>query len=164
MKKLYLIRHAKSSWSDFSIDDFDRPLAKRGKNDSKFMGKLLSRLGVNPNLIISSPAVRALKTSINISKALDYKMDSVDFNIKIYEATLQDMLNVIKSIDEKYKTVLLIGHNPSLNMLADFLNSQNGIPNIVTCGIAEFAFREEWKNIKKNCTSFISYEYPKKYK
>ncbi len=163
MKKLYIIRHAKSSWKDLSLNDFDRPLNKRGKNNSKFMGKLLSRLGVKPDLIISSPAKRALKTTINISKALNYEIDNIQFEIKFYEASLEDMLSIINSIDNVNKNVIIIGHNPSLNELINFLQSKMDFENLVTSGVVELAFDTKWKKLNRNTTSFISHEYPKKY-
>jgi len=163
MRKLYVVRHSKSSWKDLSIDDFDRPLNKRGKNDSKFIGKLLNRMGVKSDLIISSPAKRALKTAVNISKELDYEVDNLNFEINLYEASLENLLKVINSIDDKNKIVIIIGHNPSLNMLVNFLQSQKDIPNIVTSGVVELSFDTKWKKIKQNSAKLISYEYPKKY-
>ena len=163
MRKLYVVRHSKSSWKDLSIDDFDRPLNKRGKNDSKFIGKLLNRMGVKSDLIISSPAKRALKTAVNISKELDYEVDNLNFEINLYEASLENLLKVINSIDDKNKIVIIIGHNPSLNMLVNFLQSQKDIPNIVTSGVVGLSFDTKWKKIKQNSAKLISYEYPKKY-
>ena len=76
MKRLYLIRHAKSSWKDSSLDDFERPLNKRGRRDAPFMGKRLYRHHVRPDLVISSPAKRAISTSQLIAKEIDFPQET----------------------------------------------------------------------------------------
>ncbi len=162
-KRIYLIRHSKSSWKDKSLEDFKRPLNKRGKKDSQLMGKLLKRKGIYPDLIISSPAKRALKTAINIAKSINYPIEEIEFNIDIYEASIKDILKIIKSIKEKNRIVFLIGHNPSLNLLLDYLIKSHNIDNIVTSGIVELGFNGKWSNIEENNIKLLSYEYPKKY-
>ena len=72
MKTIILVRHAKSSWKDLRLDDFDRPLNKRGKKNAPFMGKILKARRTIPDLILSSPAKRAGKTARAIAKAIDY--------------------------------------------------------------------------------------------
>ena len=118
MKTLYLIRHAKSSWKDITLDDFDRPLNQRGKKNAPFMGKLLKQREVKPDLIISSPAKRAKCTANIIAREIGYTKDIV-FEPKIYESNLVSLKNVIYSIDDKYNTVFLFGHNPCLNIFVE---------------------------------------------
>ena len=74
MKTLFLIRHAKSSWDDTALPDKDRPLADRGRRDAPKMGKRLAKRDVKPDLILSSPARRALTTAEIVAKKLDYKL------------------------------------------------------------------------------------------
>ncbi len=125
MKRLYLIRHAKSSWDDPSLDDFDRPLSKRGKHDAPLMGKLLKQKNIIPDLILSSPAKRAKKTAKKIAKELGKA--NIVYLDELYDASSQDLLADIKKISDTYTTVFLIAHNPRLNMLAydlvDFLQN-----------------------------------------
>ncbi len=163
MNKLYIIRHSKSSWKDLSLDDFDRPLNSRGKKDSRFMGKLLKKRGAKPSLIISSPAVRAMKSAINISKEIGYDIEKISLNTDMYEASVDELLKTISLIDNKYKSIFLIAHNPSINMLVDYLYSKNTIFNVVTSGVVEFELNCLWSEIKRDCAKFISFEYPKKY-
>jgi phosphohistidine phosphatase len=164
MKKLYIIRHAKSSWKDMSLTDYDRPLNKRGKHNSKFMGELLQKNGVKADIIISSPAKRASDTAINIAKEIDYPTENIIYDESIYEASSSTLLHIIQAIDDKYQKVFLIGHNPSLNTLLDHLIPNNDIYNIVTAGIVELELDiDSWKHLSaKNCR-FLSFEYPKKY-
>ncbi len=152
MKKLYIIRHAKSSWKDSMLDDFDRPLNKRGQKDAPFMGKQLAKRGVQADMIISSPAVRAKTTAQIIAKELHFTKPVV-YEESIYEADVESLYQVLRSVDEKYNTVLLIGHNPGLNMLAEDLADFH--ENIPTCGVVE---------IDVDCKKFISFDYPKRYK
>lgn len=93
MKRLYLIRHAKSSWKDFSLEDFDKPLNRRGEHDSKLMGKLLKSKKIKPDLIIASPAKRTTITANRIAKEIGYKLENIDYVENIYEASLNDLIN-----------------------------------------------------------------------
>ena len=118
MKKLYLIRHAKSSWKNLSLDDFERPLNKRGKCDAPFMGELLRAKNILPDLILASSALRAKSTAEIIAKKLKASKKIV-FDADIYEASSSTLESIISSIDDKYNTLFLVGHNPGLNMLSD---------------------------------------------
>jgi len=164
MKKLYIIRHAKSSWKDMSLDDFDRPLNKRGKHNSKFMGELLHKKAIKPDSIISSPAKRASDTAVNIAKELDYPTEKIIYDESIYEVSSSTLLHIIQAIDDKYQQVFLIGHNPSLNTLLAHLIPNNDIDNIVTAGIVELELDiDSWKYLSAINCRFVSFEYPKKY-
>lgn len=137
MKILYIIRHAKSSWKDMTLDDFDRPLNKRGKKDVVTMGRRLKERGVSPDIILSSPAKRAKETAKALSKEIGYdkKIKYID---AIYEASPDTLEKILDSVDEKYETVFLIGHNPGLNMLAERYVGFN--ENLPTCGIVALKF------------------------
>jgi len=162
MKKLILIRHAKSDWSDPLLDDFDRPLNKRGLKDAPFMAKLLRKKGLNPDLIISSPSLRTKLTLEFFIKEFDYK-NEVIFERLIYEAPYKNLLKIIKNVEKKYKTLFLVAHNPSLNDLANFLLG-NFEENIPTCGIVQIDFDvKNWSDISKENAKLIFFEYLKKY-
>ncbi|MBU1669119.1 histidine phosphatase family protein [bacterium] len=164
MKKLYLIRHAKSSWNDLNLDDFDRPLNKRGKHDAKLMAERLKSKKIKPDLIIASPAKRASITANTIAKKIGYDLGNIDFQETVYEASLSDLLTVLKSIDNKNDVVFLIGHNPSLNSLLDYLVERHDIENIVTTGMVEIELDvERWNEITKNSGKVVLFEFPKKY-
>lgn len=161
MKKLFILRHAKSSWKDITLDDFDRPLNKRGKRDAPFMGKLLKERGVTPDIIYSSPARRAKETAHIIAEEIEYT-DEIHFDPKIYESNVNTFINIIKSIDDTNESAFVFGHNPSLNMFVeDFCDFYENIP---TTGIVELEFScESWKEISVSNCKLLGFDFPKKY-
>lgn len=161
-KRLFLIRHAKSSWKDAGLSDYERPLNKRGKRDAPFMGKLLCDKNISPDLIMTSYAERAKSTALLIAKELDYPEEKIVIEKKLYEAMNKDILDIIRKTDEKIKVLFLFGHNPALTTLHNYICNQF-IDNIPTCGITEYEFDDEWKNITGNSCRLIAFEYPKKH-
>jgi phosphohistidine phosphatase len=116
MKKLLVMRHAKSSWDDASLADFERPLNDRGRRAAPFMGKFIADNGSTPDVIISSPAARARSTTELVADAMKYSGDVV-FDPEIYEAGPNTLVRVVSQIDDDHKTALLVGHNPGLESL-----------------------------------------------
>ena len=160
MKKLYIIRHAKSSWKDFNLDDFDRPLNKRGRRDAPFMGAKLKSKNVMPDIILSSTAFRAKTTAKIIAKAVKYSK-KILFMEGIYDACANKLHNILTKIDDENSVVFLFGHNPDLNMLAEKYVAFDD--NIVTCGIVEIEFNcISWEDIDEKNAKLISFDYPKK--
>ncbi len=163
-KKLYLIRHAKSSWDDPGLKDHDRPLNKRGKNDAPLMAKVLNKKGVAPDIIYSSTAVRALEFAKIIAEELGYKKKNIAASKDIYMAGENEMLNIIKQTDDKDETVFLVGHNPDITQFANSLCNNNNIDNIPTSGIFCIEFEaDSWQEIDYGKGKFKSFDYPKKY-
>src|SRR5574337_2161422 len=161
MKTLFLVRHAKSSWDDISLPDRDRPLADRGKRDVAKMGKRLADRGVKPDLILSSPAVRALTTAEAIAKQLGFKRNNIVVDDRLYARSADDLLHVIQELGEKLERVMLVGHNPELTELAHHLSRE--IIHMSTCAIAEFTFDAgSWSNIGKTKPVRVGLDYPKK--
>src|SRR5437899_11500650 len=105
MKTLFLVRHAKSSWDDTALPDKDRPLNDRGKRDAPKMGERLAKRGVTPDLILSSPAKRALETAQIIAKKLDYKLADIVVDERLYATGADDLLDVIRKLGAKPKSV-----------------------------------------------------------
>ena len=138
MKTLLLVRHAKSSRDDPTLPDKERPLNDRGKRDAPKMGERLAKLDVKPDLILSSPAIRALATAELIAKKLDYKAKDIVADERLYATTATALLEVIHQLDDKPKRVMLFGHNPELTELAHRLSSE--ITDMRTCAVAEFCF------------------------
>ncbi|MDO9266902.1 MAG: histidine phosphatase family protein [Sulfurimonas sp.] len=160
MKKLYIIRHAKSSWSDAALNDFERPLNKRGKANAPMMGERLKEKGVMPDIIISSPAKRAKSTAEIIAKEIGYEK-KVLFDENIYESSVDKLRKILTALDDKQNTVFLVGHNPELNMLVDYY--VKFYENIPTCGVVEVEFAcDTWANIEPKNAKLISFNYPKK--
>jgi len=162
MRQLILIRHAKSSWSDPALDDFDRPLSKRGKRDAPFMAKLISEKKIHPDLIISSPAKRTKLTALEFAKQFGIKSENILWDDKLYLATFTTLIKILKQLDNNLKTVFLVGHNPGLTDLQNFLCKEE-IENIPTCGIVSMKTDKKWSEISSKDFELEFFEYPKKY-
>jgi phosphohistidine phosphatase len=161
MKTLFLIRHAKSSWDDTALPDKDRPLHDRGKRDATKMGERLAKRDVKPDLILSSPATRALETAETIAKKLDYRRKDIVVDDRLYAVETDDLLDVIHKLGDKLKRVMLFGHNPELTELAHRLSSE--ITHMPTCAAAEFTFdAKSWSHIGKVKPAKVALDYPKK--
>lgn len=161
MKTLFLVRHAKSSWDDTSLPDRDRPLADRGRRDVAKMGKRLAEHNVKLDMIMSSPATRALATAEVIAKMLDFRSKDIVVNDRLYACEMDDLLDVIQELGDKLKRVMLVGHNPELTELAHHLTSE--ITQMPTCAIAEFRFdAKSWSGIGKTTPTQVGLDYPKK--
>jgi phosphohistidine phosphatase len=162
MKRLLLIRHAKSSWKNPDLDDFNRPLNKRGRKDGPKMGKLLAKRGEIPDLIISSPAKRALKTAFAIAKDVGYPEKKIKEKKKIYLGSVSQLMNVIHNIGNEFNRVFLFGHNPGFNDLSHYL-TKHELENIPTCGVFCIDFEiDSWKEVAEGNGKFVYFEYPPK--
>jgi len=159
MKKLFIIRHAKSSWKDYTLDDFDRPLNKRGLSNAPLMGSYLKGRDIVPDIILSSPALRAKTTAKIIANTVKYDKKII-YRDNIYEADSTTLHSILNSLDNKYTIVFLVGHNPGLNLLVDSYVGFN--ENIPTCGVVELEIKcDKWKNISAKNIKLLSFKYPK---
>jgi phosphohistidine phosphatase len=164
MKTLYLVRHAKSSWADTALSDFDRPLNGRGKKDAPLMGEVLQQQHILPQLLLSSPAKRAFSTAKKIAKAIGYSKKNIQTEKSIYHADEDTLLHVVQAQDNSYDSIMLFGHNPGLTQFAVML-SQKEIENIPTCGVVCLEFSvESWKEINEKNSLFKFFDYPKNHK
>ncbi|UCE51694.1 MAG: histidine phosphatase family protein [Desulfobacterales bacterium] len=163
MKTLYLVRHAKSSWKYPNLDDFERPLNKRGRKSAPFMGKILKKLKVAPDFIISSPANRAAMTARIIADIINYPLEKIRYSESIYEFSEDALIHVVKDIDDAVNKAMVVGHNPALNGLANYIGDQS-ISNIPTCGVycVELDITE-WAKIGVQCGKSKFFEFPKKH-
>ena len=163
MKQLFLVRHAKSSWKYPELSDFERPLNKRGKRDAPNMGQLLKRLGILPDLILSSPAVRAKKTAKILSKEMGYPTDHIDWRQEIYHAGQSQLLSIVRSVDDKHQSLMLVGHNPGFTWFSNQLTGHY-LENIPTCGVVSINFSlNSWSDVDYEQGKFLSFDYPKKF-
>ena len=164
MKRLFLIRHAKSSWKHHELEDFDRPLNGRGKRDAPFMGQWLRDQGVKPDLIVSSPAVRALTTARKMAQELGYPLGQIREDHRIYEASTGTLLRVVRELPEHADIALLFGHNPGFTWLANDLTGED-LENVPTAGIVHVNFElKTWSEVDKGTGRMISFDFPKKYR
>ena len=161
MKRLFIIRHAKSDWTNLNLEDFDRPLNEKGKNNLNLIAKKLSKKNICPDLIISSPAFRARETAKVLAQTIGYS-EEIMYNEYLYEASLKTVLDIVNYIDDEYDDVFLVGHNPGLNLLAFYFVDFN--ENLPTCGVIELKFKcNSWREVCRNNAKLVSFEYPKKY-
>jgi len=160
-KILYLVRHAKSSWKDASLSDMDRPLNKRGRRNSPDMGKRMQAQGHKPDLIISSPANRAFSTSRNIARELDIDESEIVTDEDLYFSGADGMLGVLESVDDRYRKVMMTGHNPTMTDLVNRLANTNMF-NMPTCAVAIIGFdMASWADVYSTDGVLLGYDYPK---
>lgn len=162
MKTLFLIRHAKSSWAQPGLRDFDRPLNERGMNDAPAMAQLLrARLPDTPVTIVSSPAKRALTTARFFAEALRIGEESIVRNQHIYEATLYEVLQIIQNLPDSADVVLLFGHNPTFTAVANYF-SEDLIDNLPTCGIVQInTTAQKWSDMNETNSEAVWSLFPK---
>lgn len=164
MKRLILVRHAKSSWSDADLADFDRPLNERGKKDAPRMGKRLKERSTHPDIMLTSPAVRALHTCQVIAEVLDFPLAKIKTDRDLYHASDDQLLRVISRLPEtsdKEQIVMLFGHNPGLTEFAERLLNET-FDNIPTCGVVSAVLQvEKWKDVFWGCGKKEYFDFPK---
>jgi phosphohistidine phosphatase len=162
MKTLFLIRHAKSSWEHPGIRDFDRPLNERGQTDAPRMAQLLVKEGVKPDLLVSSPAKRALSTAIFFAHAFGLTEVQIMQEKNIYEAFPQEILRIISGLPDSAQTVLLFGHNPTLTEVANRFIEDDYIDNLPTCGIVKITSdAPNWSSFYEGNAKMIACLFPK---
>lgn len=162
MKTLYINRHAKSSWDNPRLNDFDRPLNKRGQKDAPKMGKVLNDKGIQPGLFLSSPANRAITTARLIAKEVDYPIADIEEDKRVYGASAHELIHILKEQDDEVESIILFGHNPELTTLANMLTGV-AIDNIPTCGFVHIEFDVgNWSDIDHG--RLVAFDYPKNHK
>jgi phosphohistidine phosphatase len=162
MKRLYIIRHAKSDRDIPELPDFERPLNMRGRLDAALIGDMLKTRGITPDLMVSSPANRALSTARLLSEYLQYPLKNIKVEEHIYEAWQEDLVEVLHGIDDRFQSVVLIGHNPGLQLLASYLSDFTA-DNIPTCGVVALELAiDHWAEADAGQGKILFFEYPKK--
>lgn len=150
-KELLILRHGKSDWN-MDTSDFNRPLNQRGKRNTQRMGEWLAEQELTPDLIISSPAIRALSTAEIVCTAMGLAVDSIQTDKNIYEASLADLRQVLAHIPDSVQRLLLVGHNPGFESLLNHLapnipiaDDRNLMP---TATLAYLQLDPQWKQLK----------------
>jgi phosphohistidine phosphatase len=162
MKILTILRHAKSSWSDSTLKDRDRPLNKRGNRDAPVMAERIHRAGIRPSLILSSPAVRAWSTAKAVASEITYPLEFLQREPDMYLANLQMLIDIIRHQDNGFNSILMVGHNPGFTDLANYL-VPGTTGNIPTCGVISFSIDTDgWDLSGTIKAEVIDFDYPKK--
>jgi phosphohistidine phosphatase len=162
MKRLTLLRHAKSSWSQPGLNDHDRPLNQRGQRDAPIMGRRLVTHGVRPSLILTSSARRARETAKLIAREIGYPIEFLQTEKSLYLADPESILEVIELQDDTFSDIVACIHNPGITDLANRLSGQS-IDNVPTCGMVIVEVdTDSWSEIASSRRKFINFDYPKK--
>lgn len=162
MKTLTLIRHAKSSWDDPSLRDFDRPLNKRGHRNAPFMGQILNARGTNFDRVYASPARRAIDTAQYICGELECGADAIEVVPDLYDAGAQELLGLIRGADDAFSSIAVVAHNPGLTHLTNLL-ADAPIVNVPTTGVVSFELDiESWAVVGATAPVACDFDYPKK--
>lgn len=159
-KQLLIIRHAKSDWGNADLRDFDRPLNKRGKANAPEMAKRLVKQKIKPDLIVSSPALRAITTAKYFAEAWKIKPKEIEQNERIYEANTKTLVSIINQLDNKHQSVAIFGHNPGLTDLVNYFDTY--LDNMPTCSVVllEFPF-DDWRMVSAGTARVLLFDYPK---
>lgn len=159
MKMLYVIRHAKSSWSDPLQDDFDRPLNERGKANAPEMAGRIKAKGVRPDLMISSTAKRAQETAQIFADVLAYAQADIQLQDQLYEAATETVMKCVRQISPEAESAFIFGHNPTLTY---FVNELAGvwIDNIPTCGMVAISL-DGWDKAGEGTGKLVWFDFPK---
>jgi len=149
MKTLFILRHAKSSWDNPKLSDFERPLNNRGKKAAPFMGELMAKNDFIPDVILSSPAKRAKQTAKLAKKA--GKLDApIKFDKRIYEASPRALLHIISETSNKFKSSMIVGHNSGVEILIAILCGEHH--QFTTANLAVIKLKiDSWNEIAEGC-------------
>lgn len=139
MKRLYLVRHAKSSWSEPGLDDFHRPLNQRGKNNAAAMAKRLAAAGIRPDLILASPALRTKNTARFLAEGMGYPLEAIQFDNDLYLGSFSSHCRLLTTLFGQADVLFLVGHNGTITELAEHLSGR-ALGNVPTCGIVALEY------------------------
>ena len=161
MKTLFLVRHAKSSRDDPKLADQQRPLTGRGRRNASDIGKRLAKRAAKPEMMLSSPALRALKTAQLMARKLRYKRQHIVVDARLYACTVADLLRVIHQLDDRLRRVMLVGHNPEMIGLARRFSRE--ITHLPTCAVASFQFDvKSWSDIGRGSLVSLALDLPER--
>jgi phosphohistidine phosphatase len=147
-KSLYLLRHAKAESATLQFSDEDRALTPKGIDDAKKLATKLVKKDIGFDLILTSPAIRAITTAQIISNRLDHKQRFLEVDKKLYQADCTTLLTIASKLHKKIKSVMLVGHNPALEDFAAYMTGES--VSMQTCSLIEFTFElKDWKDFEK---------------
>jgi len=162
MKTLYLVRHAKAGWHDPAMADFDRMLTKHGHKQAEEMSRRLHKKKVMPELLISSPASRAIETTELFADTLGIERDQIMQKIEIYEGQVGALAAIVQELPDEYKTAMLFGHNPTISGFASWITDKS-VEAMKTCGVSKIDLDvAHWKEVAVGSGTLDWYEFPEK--
>jgi phosphohistidine phosphatase len=147
-RSLYLLRHAKAESATLQSPDEDRALSNRGIDDAKKLATKLIKKEIRFDLILTSPAIRAITTAQIISNQLDHKQRFLEVDKKLYQADCNTLLQIASKLHKKIKRVMLVGHNPALEDFVSLIVGES--VSMQTCALIELSFEfKDWKDLDK---------------
>jgi len=161
MRELLILRHGKAENPADDVEDFERQLKKRGREDAKKVGHWLLEHKLVPDFVLSSPAARALQTAQRVCKQLDIDVEVIVYEPTIYEATVYTLVNVLKKSPKTAKRVLLVGHNPGLeNLILTLTGMTEPLPDdasrLSTASLVQLVFEGDWDKLTKGCAKWVT--------
>ena len=160
MKEIYVLRHAKSSWDNSNLSDFERPLADRGISDAKKMSKFLKEMNIKIDKVLCSNAIRAKETFDLTADGFNFEIDKATYLDKLYFGDTTTIIQDLKELDESLKNILIVGHNPTLHYLVEILTNES-IKRFTTCNLATISHDGEWVSLNSQQCSLKSLIRPK---
>ena len=165
-RELLVLRHGKSDWGDHALDDFDRPLAKRGRKAVKRVARWLESEGLLPAHIVSSPALRAAQTSRRLCRYAGIPEDAIVWREAIYEADVETLLEVLGECQPAPGRVMIVGHNPGFEALVEFLTGRDidspaSSPAFPTAALARLTMPDRWNRLGRGCAALVTLVRPR---
>ncbi len=161
MNSIYLVRHANSGWENAQVTDFERTLSAKGRKEAAEMALRLFEKGVRPDLIVSSPAGRALETAEIFAERFDYSPEYIMKKIEIYDGDVEMLAGIVRELPRERQTVIVFGHNPTISHFASWLSGKL-LGQMQTCGIVRIDLgKVNWSTIKKDCGKAVWNGHPK---
>ena len=162
LKTLLLIRHAKSSWDDPALTDYERPLNERGKKDAPAMADRLYERGIKIDAFVTSPARRARKTAEQFAKRYKKEKENLLLKTELYMASDEAFNSVVEKLNDDIDCVAIFSHNPGITDFANSLTDDIRIDNIPTSGIFAVSIEaKKWNKFKEAKKKFLFFDYPK---
>lgn len=160
MKRLYLVRHAQAGPKELKMSDAQRSLNERGEKQAAWLGERLNQRGTKPDLILSSPAQRALRTASVIAEHITVPRDVITVRDSLYLANMTDLSRIIRDLDDEFKNVMLFAHNPGITRYAQDLLGE-WVESMPPCSIycLDFTVRS-WKVVTGGNATLVFYDYP----
>ncbi|RYY86525.1 MAG: histidine phosphatase family protein [Chitinophagaceae bacterium] len=161
MKTLLLVRHAKSSWDDITMKDFDRPLNERGKKDAPEMAERVKEHGIKITHFVASPAKRAKRTARFFAEAFGFAKEDIKLVDALYDPSVQAFVDAVAALPDEQDTVAIFSHNPTIT---EYVNSLTNVrvDDMPTCGVFAVGMDEKsWSAFASADKQFLFFDYPK---